>query len=109
MNHAYAHCWEYEKDVCPKSCFRAQLTEDLKNYWPRPVPFQHFRQSSECPLNAPRRTNADRIRSKTDEQLAEWIVQTTSGNGYNGYEDEYNDEVNAWIDWLKRPESEVQD
>lgn len=53
-------------------------------------------------------TNGDRIRAKTDGQLAEWIVQITSGNGYNGYDDERDDEVKAWLDWLKQPvEGEV--
>ena len=30
MNHDYAHCMDYDKAKCPKSCFRAELTEDLK-------------------------------------------------------------------------------
>ena len=29
MNHDYTHCADYEES-CPKKCFRARLTEDLK-------------------------------------------------------------------------------
>ena len=33
MNHDYAHCLEYKKGKClKKTCFRAELVEDLKNY-----------------------------------------------------------------------------
>ena len=44
-------------------------------------------------------TNADRIRAKNDKELAEWIVQKSFGFGFDGYEDE----VNAWYEWLKQP------
>ena len=47
-------------------------------------------------------TNADRIRAMTDEELAEWLVHTTEGNGFDGYEEM----VKAWNGWLKR---EVED
>lgn len=49
-----------------------------------------------------KKTNADRIRAMTDEELAIWIVQKTEGNGFDGYEEW----VNAWLDWLKE---EVKD
>lgn len=42
-------------------------------------------------------TNADRIRAMTDEELAEWLVHKTEGDGFDGYEEM----VNAWLDWLK--------
>ncbi len=29
MNHDYTHCLDYDKETCPKKCFRAELTEDL--------------------------------------------------------------------------------
>ena len=29
MNHDYAHCEDYDVN-CPKECFRAKLTEDLR-------------------------------------------------------------------------------
>lgn len=43
-------------------------------------------------------TNADSIRVMTDEELAEWIVHKTEGNGFDGYEEV----VSAWLDWLKQ-------
>ena len=43
-------------------------------------------------------TNADRIRAMSDEELAEWIVHKTEGNGFDGYEKV----VNAWLNWLKQ-------
>ena len=46
-----------------------------------------------------RQTNADRIRSMTDEELAEWMVHKTEGNGFKGYEQS----VLAWLKWLKSP------
>ena len=42
-------------------------------------------------------SNADRIRSMTDKELAEWIVHKTEGNGFDGYKEV----VNAWLNWLK--------
>lgn len=45
------------------------------------------------------KTNADRIRSLTDEELAEWLSCNCTGDGYgNGTED--------WLDWLKKEVSE---
>jgi hypothetical protein len=29
MNHDYAHCANYSRDVCPKECFRGKLVRDL--------------------------------------------------------------------------------
>ena len=31
MNHDYAHCLNF-RDDCPKECFRAQLSRDLRKY-----------------------------------------------------------------------------
>ena len=40
-------------------------------------------------------TNADRIRSMSDEELAEWISCNCTGDGYgNSAED--------WLDWLRQ-------
>lgn len=50
MNHDYAHCADYT-ECCPKDCFRAQLTEDLKNRVDlRGLPFSwmHFKRTKEC-------------------------------------------------------------
>ena len=37
MNHDYAHCLDYDKKKCPKTCFRANLTEDLNEHSDRYV------------------------------------------------------------------------
>lgn len=54
MNHDYTHCIDYElnKDRCPKSCFRRELTEDLKEH---PLPYtswMHFAGTKDCPLKS---------------------------------------------------------
>lgn len=28
MNHDVAHCYDYDKNKCPKRCFRAKVTQD---------------------------------------------------------------------------------
>lgn len=28
MNHDVAHCFDYKKNKCPKSCYRAQVTQE---------------------------------------------------------------------------------
>ena len=49
MNHDATHCLDYKK-FCPKSCYRAQLTEELKNsYYPLPVSWAHFKDTKYCP------------------------------------------------------------
>lgn len=58
--------------------------------------------NNEKDMFRPRPTNADRIRAMTDEELAEWIVRITEGNGFDGYEER----VKAWLKWLKQ---EAQD
>lgn len=40
------------------------------------------------------KTNSDRIRSMTDEELAEWIISITE------------DDTEGWLDWLKQEASE---
>jgi len=44
--------------------------------------------------NKPKQTNADRIRSMTDEELAEWLFQAWHNSWYT---------LQEWIDWLKSP------
>ena len=49
MNHDATHCLDY-KNSCPKSCYRAQLTEELKNIvYPLPVSWCHFKGTKQCP------------------------------------------------------------
>ena len=51
MNHDASHCYDYKKGTCPKSCYRAELTEDLKkiNYF-LPTSWCHFKGTKYCPL-----------------------------------------------------------
>ena len=49
MNHDATHCLDYKKS-CPKSCYRAQLTKELKEIvYPLPVSWCHFKGTKECP------------------------------------------------------------
>lgn len=51
MNHDATHCDDYRKGTCPKSCYRAQLTEELRNIWyPLPTSWAHFKGTKECPM-----------------------------------------------------------
>ena len=50
MNHDATHCFDYNPDECPKDCYRAQLTEDLrKSKYPWPVSFSHMKCTEYCP------------------------------------------------------------
>lgn len=50
MNHDATHCADYKKSKCPKNCYRAQLTEELRNiYYPLPTSWAHFEGTKECP------------------------------------------------------------
>lgn len=55
-----------------------------------------------CSQATPPKTNADRIRAMSDEELAIWIVHQTQGNKFDGYEEW----INAWLKWLQE---EVKD
>lgn len=49
------------------------------------------------PIETPRLTNADRIRSMTDEELADWVWGIeTAGRAYGPRGEK------AWLDWLKQ-------
>ena len=50
----------------------------------------------------PPKTNADRIRSMTDEELAEWVWGAESSGRAYGPRGK-----NAWLKWLKAPVEEV--
>lgn len=52
MNHDFTHCLDYQKDKCPKKCFRAELTEDLKHrpdLWGLFFSWANFLGEKECP------------------------------------------------------------
>ena len=50
MNHDATHCFDYKKGVCPKSCYRAELTEDLRHIiYALPTSWAMFKGTRECP------------------------------------------------------------
>lgn len=51
MNHDATHCDDYTT-ACPKSCYRAELTADLRkrtDLLGTPMSFAHFKGTKECP------------------------------------------------------------
>ena len=49
MNHDATHCYDYTS-ACPKSCYRAQLTEELKRIdYHLPVSWSLFKYTDYCP------------------------------------------------------------
>lgn len=54
MNHDATHCDDYKVNKCPKTCYRAQLTQDLRDSQYRflrlPISWVNFKGTKECPL-----------------------------------------------------------
>ena len=51
MNHDVTHCADYTT-ACPKSCYRAEVTADLRNridLLSMPMSFAHYKGTKECP------------------------------------------------------------
>lgn len=49
MNHDATHCLDHKRS-CPKSCYRGQLSEELRKiYYPLPTSWAHFDGTKECP------------------------------------------------------------
>lgn len=49
MNHDVTHCADYKKSRCPKTCYRAQLTEELRNIaYLLPTSWSHFEGTKMC-------------------------------------------------------------
>ena len=55
-----------------------------------------------------KRTNADRIRAMTDEELAKWIadIYPDCPPGYNCDSSRVTDCCDCWLDWLKQEATE---
>ena len=52
MNHDATHCADYKKHKCPRSCYRAQLTQELferSDLYYLPIFWANFKESKECP------------------------------------------------------------
>ena len=51
MNHDATHCADYQKSKCPPSCYRAQLTEELRHTsYQLPTSWASFKGTRECLL-----------------------------------------------------------
>ena len=53
MTHDISHCSDYKPEDCPMSCYRAAVTEDLKNrpdLSDIPMSFAHFYGTDFCEL-----------------------------------------------------------
>lgn len=73
---------DFIDEVC-LDCYWPEFTEEPSNFEPKPV------------------TNADRIRSMTDEELAEWINKHDCHTNLYGY-----DHKEAIYDWLRQEAKE---
>ena len=53
-NHSdLCHCSDWKNDICPKECFRARITKELRDMgppYPYPVSYANFHKSGYCPL-----------------------------------------------------------
>lgn len=58
----------------------------------------HFKNRTKWEEKKDTVTNADRIREKTDEELAEWMAEC------NAYGE--NADAGQWLPWLKQPAEE---
>lgn len=51
MNHDATHCADYDPKKCPKSCYRAMLTKELKEIiYALPVSWSNFKGTKVCPI-----------------------------------------------------------
>ena len=97
MNHDYAHCADYNPDICPASCFRGQLVRDYREReLGVPVSWMHLKDTDECRAYRRRPTNADVIRGMTDEELAE--LCSTIKRNYSLYP--YSEDT--WLEWMQQ-------
>lgn len=52
MNHDATHCADYRKGICPKHCYRAELTEEYRQRQMElhylPISWCHFLGTKEC-------------------------------------------------------------
>ena len=50
MNHDATHCSDYKRGICPNTCYRAQLTEELRNIcYLLPTSWSHYKGTQMCP------------------------------------------------------------
>lgn len=54
MNTDYTFCFDYKEGVCPKDCFRAEITNELYHSNVHyPVSWANFKGTEECKLEKP--------------------------------------------------------
>ena len=50
MNHDACHCLDYNEKTCPKNCYRAKLTKELReSSYPYPTSWSNFEGTRICP------------------------------------------------------------
>lgn len=62
-------------------------------------------QGWNCPNQRKKHTNADRIRSMSDEELAEFLCKVKSDYQWADHEFPSDEECGEWVEWLQ---SEVE-
>ena len=82
------------REVCDWTCttYATMMSDLVPNTAPQP-----FKN-----LSKPFKSNADRIRGMSDEELAAWLADHPVVSEY----DENNPQHKAWLDWL-RQEAEI--
>ena len=63
-------------------------------------------QGWNCPNQRKKQTNADRIRSMSDEELAEFLCKVKSDYQWLDHEFPSEEESEEWVEWLQ---SEVEE
>ena len=109
MNHDYAHCANYDPNVCPPSCFRGQLTADYKrreDLQDVPVPWEFLKGTDACELNKPKHTRFDIFRTMSVEDLAEFLCESRLTCGSCPAAEFCKDGHIGFIDWLQQEAEE---
>jgi len=54
MDHDVCHCSDYDPNICPITCYRAQVTQDLRNNLDKLgedlMSFAHFKNTHYCAI-----------------------------------------------------------
>ena len=58
-------------------------------------------------FKAPPRTNADRIRNMTDEELAKWFCSMCNFGDFCPYQDDYDTNGSCILKWMKEEVKDV--
>lgn len=105
METDYTYCSDW-RETCPKSCFRAEITENLQKEREKhigvPLSYACFRGTDECGLS-----HGDIIRGMTDEELARLLYcihRDARAVCYFGEQRRYMYPCNGrdWLEWVKR-------